>query len=144
MSGEPEAPGEGGTATATGAEPGRSIARWPFAALAYVCVGLGLLGVVIPGLPTVPFLLLAAWAASRGSKRLHDWLYDHPRFGPALTEWRDQRAVSTGSKVVALTLLAVSWVVMFRRGVDGRVLLAVTILFCGVALFLLTRARPIR
>jgi uncharacterized membrane protein YbaN (DUF454 family) len=96
VSGEPEANRETGGVPDAEAGPGSSLARWPFAILAYVCVGLGLLGVLLPGLPTVPFLLLAAWAASRGSKRLHDWLYTHPRFGPALTEWQEQRAVSTG------------------------------------------------
>lgn len=120
------------------------LVRWPFAVLAYVSVGLGLLGVVLPGLPTVPFLLLGAWAGSRGSKRIHDWLYDHPRFGPALTEWKEQRAVSTGSKVAAIALLVVSWSWMVWRGTDRRVLLAVSLLFCGVALFLLTRPRPRR
>ena len=119
------------------------MARWPFTVLAYVSVGLGLLGVLLPGLPTVPFLLLGAWAASRGSRRIHDWLHEHPRFGPALREWREQRAVSTRSKIVAVTLLGTSWVILYIRGA-GALLLPLTLLFSGVALFLLTRPAPDR
>lgn len=120
----------------------RSVARWPYAVLAYVSVALGLLGVLLPGLPTVPFLLLGAWAASRGSKRVHDWLHQHPQFGPAIREWREQRAVSTRSKVAAVALLATSWGILYWRQVDPRLLLGLTILFAGVATFLLTRPGP--
>ncbi len=45
--------------------------RWLWWLLAYASLGLGLLGIVVPGLPTAPFVLLAAFAAARGSKRLH-------------------------------------------------------------------------
>ena len=45
--------------------------RWAWWLLAYAALGLGLLGIVVPGLPTVPFILLSAWAAAQGSERLH-------------------------------------------------------------------------
>ena len=63
--------------------------------LAYVCIALALLGLVVPGLPTTPFVLVAAWAASRGSARLHAWLHEHPRLGPPLNDWEQQGAVTT-------------------------------------------------
>ncbi|MDX1675076.1 MAG: YbaN family protein [Longimicrobiales bacterium] len=103
----------------------RGPARWPYAALAYLFVGLALVGVVVPGLPTFPFLLLAAWAAARGSKRLHDWLYDHPKFGAALIEWERERAVSRRSKVAAVALMALSWVILVWR--TGGVLMPVVV-----------------
>jgi uncharacterized protein len=113
--------------------------RWPFAALAYLFVGLAFLGVVIPGLPTFPFLLLAAWAASRGSRRLHDWLYQHPRFGPSLVRWRDHRAIDRRSKAAAVALFVISWVILFFVHGDMRILLPLALLFTVVAVFLLTR-----
>ncbi len=116
--------------------------RWPYAVLAYLLLALALVGVALPGLPTFPFLLLAAWAASRGSRRLHGWLYQHPRFGPDLTRWREQRAISARAKVTAIGLLALSWLVMWWRVRDGRVLVPLTLLFTAVALFLLTRPEP--
>jgi uncharacterized protein len=57
-------------------------------ALAVVCVALGLVGMFLPVLPTVPFLLVAAWAAGKGWPRLETWLLDHPRFGPTIRRWR--------------------------------------------------------
>lgn len=116
--------------------------RWPYAALAYIFVGLAFIGVVVPGLPTFPFLLLAAWAASRGSRRLHDWLYQHPRFGPALIQWRDERAITRRSKIAAIALLVVSWLILLWRVGDLRVLVPLALLFTAVSLFLLSRPEP--
>lgn len=110
--------------------------------LAYGFTGLALIGVFVPGLPTTPFVLLAAWAASRGSPRLHDWLYDHPRLGPALRHWRDQRAVSTRGRLLAVGLLAMSWTIMYLRGIPPMMLAAVTLLFVAVGTFVVTRPRP--
>ncbi len=116
--------------------------HWPYAVLAYLLLALALVGVALPGLPTFPFLLLAAWAASRGSRRLHDWLYQHPRFGPGLTRWREQRAISARAKFLALGLLALSWLVLWWRVRGGAMLMSLTLLFALVALFLLTRPEP--
>lgn len=55
-----------------------------FAGLGTVCVGAGCVGIVVPGLPTTVFLLLAAWFFARSSPRLHRRLTDHPRLGPYL------------------------------------------------------------
>ena len=113
--------------------------RWPFAVLAYLFLGVALVGVVVPGLPTFPFLLLAGWAAARGSRRLHDWLYRHPRFGPELARWRDRRAITRRSKVLALALLALSFGIMAWRGVSPWVLVPVAALFTTVGTWLATR-----
>src|SRR5690606_8396288 len=53
-----------------------------------VCVGLALAGVVLPLLPATPFLLLAAFAFTRSSPRLHAWLLGHRHFGPLIEDWR--------------------------------------------------------
>ena len=110
--------------------------------LAYLCIGLALLGLVVPGLPTTPFVLVAAWAASRGSRRLHAWLHEHPRLGPALIDWEQQGAVSTRAKVLAITFLAGSWVVMYVRATPTGALLVAAVLFVGVGTFVATRPRP--
>ena len=119
-------------------------ARWPFAALAYLFAALALLGIVVPGLPTTPFVLLAAWSASRGSRRLHDWLVHHPRLGPPLADWRDQRAVSTRAKLLAIAFLTASWLIMAWRGIPARLLIVLGALFIVVATFVATRRRPAR
>jgi uncharacterized protein len=118
--------------------------RWPFAALAYICVGLALIGVVVPGLPTFPFLLLAAWAAARGSKRLHDWLYAHPQFGQSLIDWEQNRSVSRRSKVWAIALLVLSWLIMCWRVGTGWLLAGLALLFLVVGSFVASRPEPPR
>lgn len=70
-------------------------------ALALVCVALGLIGVVLPVLPTVPFLLAAAWAGGKGWPQLEGWLLAHPRHGAAIRRWRERRAVSRRAKWLA-------------------------------------------
>jgi uncharacterized membrane protein YbaN (DUF454 family) len=87
-------------------------ARWALQALAGVCVLLGLVGIIVPVLPTVPFLLVAAWAASRSSPRLHRWLLSHPRFGRPLRDWEEARVVPRTAKWLATGMIAVSGAVM--------------------------------
>ena len=80
--------------------------RWLWWLLAYGSLGLGLVGIVVPGLPTVPFVLLAAYAAARGSSRLHRWLLAHRQFGPVIRDWQAQGAVSRRAKWLATTMMA--------------------------------------
>jgi uncharacterized protein len=105
-------------------------------------VALAMLGVLLPGLPTVPFLLLAAWAASRGSRRLHRWLYEHPRFGQVLIDWEQKGAVSRRAKVLAVLLLASSWLIMLWRVGPGWLLVALGLFFLAVGTFVTTRPEP--
>jgi len=110
--------------------------------LAYFFLALAVVGMFLPGLPTVPFLLLTAWFAARGSDRLHSWLYAHPHLGKLLIDWEQQRAVSRTSKVIAVLMLITSWVVMYHRlnNVWGLVCLAV--LFVAIATYLVSRPEP--
>ncbi|WP_233128832.1 YbaN family protein [Halovibrio salipaludis] len=76
--------------------------------LASLAVLLGALGVALPGLPTVPFLLVAAWAGSHGWPELEQRLLEHPRYGPSIRAWREQRAVPRRAKWAASVLIAIS------------------------------------
>lgn len=66
--------------------------------VAVVALGLGVVGIVVPGLPTTPFVILSAWAASRASTRLHDWLRRHRFFGPILATWRQGGRIERRAK----------------------------------------------
>lgn len=121
--------------------PGRT-ARWLYTGLAYLCVALALLGLLVPGLPTTPFVLLAAWAASRGSPRVHAWLQEHPRLGPALADWQEEGAVSIPAKLLAVAFLAASWGIMLWRGIPEWILWLLGALFLVVGGFVVTRPRP--
>jgi uncharacterized membrane protein YbaN (DUF454 family) len=82
--------------------------RWVFLALAWVFFALGVLGVLLPVVPTTPFMLLALWAFSRSSRRFHDWLYHHRVFGPPLQRWRRERVVPWWTKTLALASMGAS------------------------------------
>ena len=124
----------------TGAARLRSgLVRRLWLALALAFVGLGSLGVVLPLVPTTPFLLLAAACASRSSPALHAWLYSHPRFGPLLRDWRDHRAIRPRAKITALLLVAASWVWMWLSVEPLYARLAASTVMAGVVIFLATR-----
>lgn len=84
-----------------------------YLALAYIALALGLVGIVLPGLPTTPFILLAAWAAARGSERLHRWLRAHRVFGPMIVDWERNGAVSRRAKWLATVTMAICAAVFF-------------------------------
>lgn len=120
------------------------IVRWLYLVAACICIALGTLGLVIPGLPTTPFLLLATWLAARSAPRLQAWLLNHRWFGPPLRDWENEHAVSTKAKVLAVVLLVVSWLILTwtTRGLIVPIITGV--LFTTVTIFLLTRPSPRR
>ncbi|MCO4745244.1 MAG: YbaN family protein [Proteobacteria bacterium] len=78
-------------------------------ALGLVFTAIGLVGVILPVLPTTPFMLLALWAFSRSSRRFHVWLYTHHLFGPPLQTWHLYRVIPSKVKVFAISIMSVSW-----------------------------------
>ena len=84
-------------------------ALWLSAGL--VALLLGVVGIFLPLLPTTPFVLLAAFCFSRGSARVEAWLLAHPRFGPAIADWRSRRAIPLRVKQLAWTMMAAGSVV---------------------------------
>jgi len=110
--------------------------------LAYFFMALALVGIFLPGLPTVPFLLLTAWFAAKGSDRLHRWLYAHPLLGRLLIDWEREKAISRRSKVIAVLMLMVSWFVMYYQLGNVWLLLGITVLFIVVAGYLTSRPEP--
>jgi uncharacterized membrane protein YbaN (DUF454 family) len=66
-----------------------SLRRAIYIAIAWVGFALGVIGAFVPLMPTTCFMLLAVWAASRGSPRFADWIREHPHFGPAIIAWEE-------------------------------------------------------
>ena len=112
--------------------PVHHVKRWMWLLLANVALGLGILGVFLPGLPTTPFILLAAFAAARGSKRLHAWLLAHRTFGPMIRDWQATGAVTRRAKWWAIGMMALSAAIMFATApkwwmaATGTAIMAVT------------------
>ena len=70
-------------------------------------VGLALIGIFLPLLPTVPFLLLALACFARSSEKLHRWLLTHRTLGPHIRMWHETRSMTTRAKVFAIASIIV-------------------------------------
>jgi hypothetical protein len=131
----------GSRAAGTAAESCWGLSRLPYLALGSVALGLGLVGTVVPLLPTTVFLLVAVWAFARSCPHLERALLEHPRLGPPIRDWRAHRCLSRRAKRVAVVAILASFG-LSAYALDGAVLplAALAIVLAGVAVFLLTRA----
>lgn len=84
-----------------------------YLAAGFVSLGLGALGVVLPVLPTVPFVILAAFCFARSNPRLERRLVEHPTFGPHIHAWRSRGAISPAGKRAAALAFAASAAIGF-------------------------------
>ncbi len=108
--------------------------RWLLLAMALACLGLGIVGIFLPVLPTVPFVLLAAWAASLSSPRLSRWLDEHPVLGKPLHEWRRHGVVRRRAKwaaTIAITISASATLLLLHA--HWAALVAVACMACVLA-----------
>ena len=119
---------------------GRSVFFW--LALGVAALGLGVIGVVVPLLPTTPFLLVAAFAFARSSKRLHDWLVDHPTFGPLIKNWHAHGAISRRTKIVSVVSMVGVFGLALAMGAPRHVLLIQAVVLSIAAVFVVSRPLP--
>lgn len=110
---------------------------WQIAGL--LCVGLALLGVALPLLPTAPFVLLAAFCFARSSPSLHDWLLGNRVFGKIIRDWHKDRAISRKGKAASVFTMAISLAISLVLAVDVAIVGLQALVLCGVSAFILTR-----
>ncbi|MDO8386496.1 MAG: YbaN family protein [Polaromonas sp.] len=105
--------------------------RWLLIGLALTSLVLGIVGLFLPVLPTVPFILLSAWAAARSSPKLLAWLEAHSAFGPMLSEWRRGGVVRRRAKWLATLTMSGSAIIMLLTFPKPWVALAaITVMAC--------------
>jgi uncharacterized membrane protein YbaN (DUF454 family) len=75
--------------------------------LGVIFTGIAVLGMFLPVLPTVPFLLLALACFAKSSEKLHDWLLTNKTFGPLIRQWHETRSMPRKAKVYALTTIVI-------------------------------------
>ncbi len=75
----------------------------------HLCVAIGLIAIVVPLLPTTPFVLLAVASYSRGSDRFHDWLLHRSWFASHLRNMREKRGVSVELKISTIGISLLGW-----------------------------------
>ena len=106
----------------------------------FLCVGLGILGLLLPVLPGTPFFLLAAYLFSKGSQRWHAWLLGQRHMGPMIREWNEHGMIRPRAKVMCLTIMALSMgysIGFVTMPIYGKITIALIGLYTST--FVLTR-----
>ncbi len=107
--------------------------------LGLAALSLGAIGAFVPLLPTVPLILLAAFFFSQSSERLHDWLHNHPSFGPAIQNWNEHGAIDRRAKILASASIAAAVGFSLLLGLKPWILLLQAAILCAVLIFIWSR-----
>lgn len=83
------------------------LARLLYGAAGWISLALGIIGVFVPGLPTTPFVLLAAACFSKASPRMHQWLINHRLLGPFIRNWEEHRSLTMRTKCLAIGTMVI-------------------------------------
>lgn len=113
--------------------------RYIWASIGLISVALGLLGVLLPLLPTVPFLLLAAFCFARSSERLHSWMLEHPTLGPPINDWQQSGAISRRAKKLATLSVIAVFALSWALDVKTTALMIQAVVLSCVMVFIWTR-----
>lgn len=116
--------------------------RWVLVAIAWTSLALGVIGMFLPVLPTVPFILLASWAGMRSSRRVHRYLETHRLFGPILCQWRTYRAVHRRAKCAATLSMAAGAAILWWTSPSVWVNAVACAVMATVAVWLWLRPEP--
>jgi uncharacterized membrane protein YbaN (DUF454 family) len=80
--------------------------------LGFLSLAMAYIGVITPGIPYSPFVVFSAYCFSKGSERMHRWLYNHKLFGPFLTNWSEKRVFPQKMKYFMLAMMTTSLIIM--------------------------------
>jgi uncharacterized protein len=111
-----------------------------YLALGWLCVALGIVGIILPLLPTTPFLLVAVWAFSKSSPALAAKLRNHPKAGPYIRAWQDHGAIPVVGKVLSTVMMAAMGIYLVGFSLAPLwAAISVCIAMAAVAGYILTR-----
>ena len=117
-----------------------ALKRFAYQGLGLLLVAIGLIGTVVPLLPTTIFLILAAGCFARSSPRLETWLVEHPRLGPPLVAWRRYGAISRPAKDSACIGMTIGYILFWLGAHPGPWLaILVAAFMLASAAYVLTR-----
>ena len=107
--------------------------------LVVIFIILGIIGAILPGMPTTVFLILAAWAASKGWPEMDAWLLNHPKYGPTLRNWRENGTVPRKAKWIASIMMLMSGILMLFTNAPSLVKIFTDLTMFIVAVWLWLR-----
>ena len=117
----------------------KRVSRAVYTVVGALCVALGAVGAVLPGLPTTPFLLLALACFAKGSRRAHAWLLRNRFFGPVLRTWENERAVTLWTKVTSSVLMVAAIASSIVWGVEHPALRIMLVVLGAIGLVVVLR-----
>ena len=104
-------------------------------ALGFLSLGMAYIGVITPGIPYSIFVVFAAYCFSKGSERMHRWIYNHQIFGPFLTNWNTKRVFPQKMKYFMLFMMSTSLVIMWLTSVPVRGIIYTALFMLCVAVW---------
>jgi len=110
--------------------------------LGLASVAIGAVAIFLPLLPTTPFLLLASFAFARSSERFHTWIMEHPRLGPPIHNWHNERAVQRGTKWAATGSISLAFAFSMAIGLALWILIAQAVTLSCVVAYIWSRPEP--
>ena len=105
---------------------------------------LGFIGALLPGMPTTVFLILAAWASSKGWPQMDAWLLNHPKYGPTLRAWRENGTVPRKAKWFASVMMLISAILMLFTNAPLLVKVFTNLTMLAVSIWLWKRPEPLK
>ena len=106
--------------------------------LGLLCVGLGFVGVLIPGIPTTIFLIIALWAFTKSSEKLRHWLLNHKRFGPILNNWQEHKVVPRRAKILMVVLMSLAVILFYYSSQSLILTIGLITILVSVAIYVIS------
>ncbi|MDU2236777.1 MAG: YbaN family protein [Fusobacterium periodonticum] len=108
-----------------------------YIAFGFLAVALAIIGVFIPGLPTVPFLLVALFCFERSSKKYHDMIMNNKYFGPVLQDYYSGKGLTSSVKIKAISFLSCGMAFSIYKIQNLHVRIALAVVWLAVAIHII-------
>lgn len=115
----------------------RNLKKKLYIAFGFLAVALAIIGVFIPGLPTVPFLLVALFCFERSSKKYHDMIMNNKYFGPVLQDYYSGKGLTPSVKIKAILFLSCGMIFSIYKIQNLHARIALAIVWLGVAIHII-------
>lgn len=113
--------------------------RYIWATLGLISLAIGLVGIVLPLVPTVPLMILAAFFFARSSEKLHNWMITHPTFGPSILDWQERGAIHPKGKRISTLSIVVVFLISVILGLRPMILIIQGVTLSAVLVFIWSR-----
>jgi uncharacterized protein len=122
----------------------RRVTRAAWLAGGLLAVGAGSIGIIVPGLPTTVFFIIAAWCFSRSSERLERWVLGLPRIGPMVRDHRAGLGMPRRAKVIAISMIVVAVTLSVVLAIDAWTIRAAVLALGAVGVLYVAFRVPTR